>query len=84
VTRTEALGTCPAPPRDGVIARKFRTIDGRESANLRVSGYGGIAYRQVSNTYVALFSRFIPCGVWEAVYIIDGLPVRAGSVFGQE
>jgi len=24
-------------------------------------------------TYVALFSHFIPCGVWEAVYILDGL-----------
>ena len=22
---------------------------------------------------VALFTRFIPCGVWEAVYILDGL-----------
>nr|WP_317851708.1 Tn3 family transposase [Xanthomonas citri] len=27
----------------------------------------------MSDTYVALFSHFIPCGVWEAVYIIDGL-----------
>ncbi|MEU4409175.1 Tn3 family transposase [Streptosporangium sp. NPDC023963] len=41
--------------------------------SIRYGGYGGIAYRHVSNTYVALFSRFIPCGVWEAVYIIDGL-----------
>jgi hypothetical protein len=24
-------------------------------------------------TYLALFSHFIPCGVWEAVYIIEGL-----------
>jgi TnpA family transposase len=23
--------------------------------------------------YIALFSHFIPCGVWEAVYILDGL-----------
>ena len=23
--------------------------------------------------YIALFSRFIPCGVYEAVYILDGL-----------
>jgi TnpA family transposase len=36
-------------------------------------GYGGIAYRHISNTHVALFSHFIPCGVWEAVYIIEGL-----------
>ncbi|TDC50519.1 DUF4158 domain-containing protein [Actinomadura sp. KC345] len=41
--------------------------------SIRYGGYGGIAYRHVSNTYIALFSRFIPCGVWEAVYIIDGL-----------
>ena len=36
-------------------------------------GYGGIAYRHFSNTYIALFSHFILCGVWEAVYIIEGL-----------
>jgi TnpA family transposase len=41
--------------------------------SIRHGGYGGIAYRHVSNTYVALFSRFIPCGVWEAVYISDSL-----------
>ncbi|HEY4993508.1 MAG TPA: Tn3 family transposase, partial [Nakamurella sp.] len=36
-------------------------------------GYGGLAYRHISDTYIALFSHFIPCGVWEAVYIIEGL-----------
>ena len=35
--------------------------------------YCGIAYRHISDTYIALFSHFIPCGVWEAVYIIEGL-----------
>ena len=35
--------------------------------------YGGIGYYHVSDTYVALFSHFIPCGVWEAVYILDGV-----------
>ncbi|MDJ0575444.1 MAG: Tn3 family transposase [Xenococcaceae cyanobacterium MO_234.B1] len=25
------------------------------------------------DTYIALFSHFIPCGVWEAVYILDEL-----------
>jgi hypothetical protein len=29
--------------------------------------------RHVSDSYIALFSHFIPCGVWEAVYIIEGL-----------
>ena len=27
----------------------------------------------MSDTYIALFSHFIPCGVWEAVYLLDGL-----------
>ena len=37
------------------------------------AGTGGLAYRHISDTYIALFSHFIPCGVWEAVYIIEGL-----------
>ena len=41
--------------------------------SIRYGGFGGIAYRLISDTYIALFSHFIPCGVWEAVYIIDGL-----------
>lgn len=41
--------------------------------HIRYGGYGGIAYHHVADTYIALFSHFIPCGVWEAVYIIDGL-----------
>jgi TnpA family transposase len=40
---------------------------------LRGSGYGGLAMRFVSDSYIALFSHFVPCGAWEAVYIIDGL-----------
>ncbi len=41
--------------------------------HIRYGGYGGIAYHHVSDCYVALFSHFIPCGVWEAIYIIEGL-----------
>lgn len=41
--------------------------------HIRYGGIGGIVYNHVSDTYIALFSHFIPCGVWEAVYIIDGL-----------
>jgi Tn3 transposase DDE domain len=51
----------------------FGVISTRESANLRASGFGGIAFRLVSDTYIALFSHFIPCGVWEAVYLLDSL-----------
>lgn len=41
--------------------------------HLRYGSYGGIAYYHVSDTYIALFSHFIPCGVYEAIYILDGL-----------
>jgi TnpA family transposase len=41
--------------------------------HIRYGGYGGIAYHHVSDRYIALFTHFITCGVWEAVYILDGL-----------
>jgi TnpA family transposase len=41
--------------------------------HFRYGGYGGIGYYHVSDMYIALFSHFIPCGVHEAVYILDGL-----------
>lgn len=41
--------------------------------HIRYGGYGGIAYYHISATYIALFSKFIACGVWEAVYILDAL-----------
>jgi TnpA family transposase len=41
--------------------------------HIRYGHYGGIAYHHISATYIALFSNFIACGVWEAVYILDGL-----------
>lgn len=40
--------------------------------HIRYGGYGGIGYYHVSDKYIALFSRFIPCGVHEGVYILDG------------
>lgn len=40
---------------------------------VRYGKFGGIAYHHISDTYIALFSHFIACGVWEAVYILDGL-----------
>lgn len=41
--------------------------------HIRYGGYGGIGYYHVSDTYIALFSRFIPCGVYEGIYILDPL-----------
>jgi TnpA family transposase len=34
---------------------------------------GGMGYYHVSDTYIALFSNFISCGVYEALYIIEGI-----------
>ncbi len=41
--------------------------------HFRYGGHGAIAYHHISATYIALFSNLIACGVWEAVYILDGL-----------
>jgi TnpA family transposase len=41
--------------------------------HIRYGGWGGIGYYHVSDTYIALFSSFVACGVWEAVHILDGL-----------
>lgn len=39
--------------------------------HIRYGGYGGIGYYHVSDKYIALFSHFIPCGVWEGTHILD-------------
>ena len=41
--------------------------------HIRYGVYGAIAYHHVADTYIALFTTFIPCGVWEAVHIFDGM-----------
>ena len=48
--------------------------------HIRYGGYGGIAYHHVSDTYILLFSHFIACGVWEAIYILDGLIRNRSSI----
>jgi TnpA family transposase len=64
---------------DGTVAAADGTMMDAAVDNLlaetsiRYGGYGGIAHHLVADTYVALFSRFVPCGVWEAVYLIDSL-----------
>jgi TnpA family transposase len=58
----------------------FPRQDLRDLWNLRASGFGGIAFRLRSDTYIALFSHFIPCGVWEAVYILDSLLANESDV----
>jgi len=57
---------------DGTL-RKIREENLIAEFHLRYGSRGGIAYHHVANNYIALFSTFIPCGVWEAVEIIEAL-----------
>ena len=80
-TVVNAYAKCPLPKLWG--SGKHAAADGTRwnlyeqnllsEYHVRYGGYGGIGYYHVSDTYIALFSHFIPCGVWEAVYILDGL-----------
>jgi len=50
------------------------------SYHIRYGSYGGIAYHLVSSLYVALFTHFISCGMWEGNFLIDGLMRNTSSV----
>ena len=39
-----------------------------------------MAYRHVANNYIANFGHFIPPGIWEAAYVIEGLMESRSSV----
>jgi TnpA family transposase len=41
--------------------------------HFRYRDRGGIAYNYIADNYIAIFTQFIACGVWEAVYLIEGL-----------
>lgn len=47
--------------------------------HIRYGGYGGIGYYHVAGDYIALFSRFIPCGALEGVYILDPFFLHRGD-----
>ena len=48
--------------------------------HIRYGGFGGIAYHHIADNYIALFTSFIPCGVWEAVHILDGLMKNRSAI----
>jgi TnpA family transposase len=48
--------------------------------HIRYGGYGGIGYYHVSDKYIALYSHFIPCGVYEGNYILDGLMANESDI----
>lgn len=48
--------------------------------HIRYGGYGGIGYYLVSDSYIALFSRFSTCGAWEGHYILDFINENTSDV----
>src|SRR5262249_42894139 len=48
--------------------------------HIRYGGYGGVGFYVISAKYIALFSHFIPCGVREATYILDGLMENTSDI----
>jgi TnpA family transposase len=79
---------CPLPRLWG--KEKVAAADGTQFAlysenlvseyHIRYGSYGGVAYHHVSDRYIALFSHFITCGVWEAVYILDLIQQNTSAV----
>lgn len=59
---------------------KLRENNLMGSRHIRYGGYGGIAYHHIADNYIALFTSFISCGVWEAVHILDGLMKNRSAV----
>ena len=41
--------------------------------HIRYGRYGGVGYYHVSDTYIALYSNLISCGVHESTYLLDGV-----------
>lgn len=68
----KAWGTGKSCAGDGTICY-IREENLIAEYHIRYGHRGGIAYHHVSDQYIALFSTFIPCGVWEAVEIIEAL-----------
>ena len=48
--------------------------------HIRYGGYGGIGYYLLSDSYIALLSRFTACGAWEGHYILDFLKENQSDV----
>ena len=69
---TNAWGDGSACAADGTFCNIYDNNLFAEH-HFRYRKTGGIAYHHISDKYVALFSTFIACGVWEAVEIIDAL-----------
>jgi hypothetical protein len=49
--------------------------------HFRYRKMGAVAYRHVADNYIAVFRHFMPPGVLEAVYVIEGLTKASGSSY---
>ena len=67
---TKLWGAGESASVDGTHFETFRN-NLLAARHFRYGKTGGIAYRHVSDNYIALFSRFIGCGIYEATYILD-------------
>ena len=76
---TKLWGTGEAAAADGTHFETFRN-NLMAARHFRYGRTGGIAYRHVSDNYIALFSRFIGCGVYEATYILDILHNKLSDI----
>ena len=75
----KAWGTGDAAIVDGTLVSIYEQ-NLLSQMHIRYGKRGGIAYHHISDTYIALFSSLIPCGVWEAIAIIDGLLQNESSI----
>src|SRR5699024_11945663 len=68
--RTKPWGERNKASADGTMSDLYEQNLLSEN-HIRYGGYEGIGYYHVSNTYIALFSNFIPYRVWEGIHILD-------------
>ncbi len=64
----------------GVSAHEIYTTGNKHADPDKIYKASADVVNLVSDTYIALFSHFIPCGVWEAVYILDSLLSNASDI----
>ena len=63
-------GTGKLVSADGTPIEMF-TNNVFAQSHIRYGIYGGVAFHYISDMYIALFSEFITCGVWEGIYFLD-------------
>ena len=74
------MGRWPCRNRRWHPCSAAREQSDRRPQHIRYGGYGGIAYHHIADSYIALFTSFIPCGVWEAIHILDGLMKNRSAI----